>query len=96
MKLLLLSTLLILSGCGLRQTAHEYCSEDKNLSRYDSYDQCYAERIEKKRAISEALSHMGDGFKSSSSSSSTAFTPRPQSIQCTTQTINGISSTVCN
>ncbi len=62
MKILLISILLLMTGCMtmFRGTPHEYCQ--KHSESYASYDQCYSEETSKRKDIRNSMSHIGDGL----------------------------------
>lgn len=96
-KLILFS--LLLTGCAGR-TVHEYCQD--NLSSYADYDQCYSEVSANGKNhnrtllfIGTLLGGAGRGLSSGNNSSRSQATFSP-TVQCSSYTYAGTTTTNCN
>ena len=57
MKYLTILIMLSLNACA---TAHQYCLA--HADEYKDYDECYSERVARKAALRQSMSHIGDGM----------------------------------
>lgn len=88
MKLLLITSLLILSACA-HKTIHQICSEPDTAAKYKNYDQCYAEETSNQEQRIRRGAAMSAGFTNGLNS-------RP-STTCRSQSDGfGGTRTVCN